>query len=92
MSVKITFVNGDNVQISDETYINAWNSSETVYANHEFHAENVFAGSMKDSQISGVDETAVGLQSILGSADWFNLANAPKKIYKTGAILSLETL
>ncbi|WP_349533678.1 hypothetical protein [Leuconostoc citreum] len=92
MSVKVTFVDNHTINIADDAQINAWNSSETTVANHEFHSNTVFSGSLQDNRVFGKADSATALRALLGSADWFSLKGEPKKVYKTSAILSLETV
>lgn len=92
MSVKVTFVNKEEVVISNSTYLSAWNASETTYANHDFQSVKAFSGKTSDLDESGDSSQLVKLQGLLGSVDWFSLQDEPTKLYKTSSIAKLELI
>lgn len=91
MAVKVTFVNNESITITDDTYISAWKSVDTSEKEPGYYAHGGLVGSRLDGNLLGTSEPVVALQGLFGSVDWFSLKDKPTKIYKTSAILSLES-
>lgn len=93
MTVKVTFVNNESIDITDNTYLFAWKSIDDSKDDPGYYAEGGLVGSRLDGNLLDTAEPVVALQGLFGSVDWFRLQDDPtNKIYKTSAILSLETL
>ncbi|MCT4378754.1 hypothetical protein EFM21_06230 [Leuconostoc falkenbergense] len=90
--VKVKFVNNEEIIIHSDTYLFAWNSLDSNNGTEEFYAEGGSVGSRNDGGLLGTSEPVIALQGLFGTHDWFSLHDDPTKIYKTSAILSLETI
>lgn len=90
--VKVKFVNNEEIIINSDTYLSAWNSLDSNKGTEEFYAEGGLVGSRNDGGLLGTSDPVRGLQGLFGTYDWFSLRDEPTKIYKTSAILSLETI
>ncbi|MCT4418739.1 hypothetical protein EFT49_00600 [Leuconostoc falkenbergense] len=95
MAVKVTFVNNDSVYITDDTYISAWKSVDTSDEEPGYYSEGGRVGSRLDGNLLGTSDPIVALEGLFGSVDWFMLLDDKQpvpKVYKTSAILSLESI
>lgn len=93
MSVKVTFLNDEELIIHDDTYISAWKSEDANDSNeYAYYAISVPAGAREEGTALNSPYPVASLQGLFGSVDWFSLVRSPNKIYKTSAILSLTTI
>ncbi|MBN7275543.1 hypothetical protein GNF18_10360 [Ligilactobacillus pobuzihii] len=89
MTVQINLLNGDAITVDDHTPLFAW-TSEDNSDGKEFYATGIFGGSRSDNPQIDTSDFRVGLQGLLGTADWFAVGNPNNELYKTSAILSIK--
>lgn len=89
MAVQINFVNGGSISVNEHTRIFAWRSDDNSDG-QGFYATSIFGGSSYDSPEIDTTDPRVGLQGLLGIADWFTIDNPDNELYKTSAILSIS--
>ncbi|MFT8557908.1 hypothetical protein [Liquorilactobacillus hordei] len=87
-TVTINLVNGDSLSVEFKTKVYAW-TSDNATKNSEFYATGICGESRFDGNLLGTSDGRVGLQGLLGIADWFSLDPAGP-IYRTSAILSIS--
>ncbi|MCT1174513.1 hypothetical protein [Lactococcus lactis] len=90
MSVKVTFSNGENIVIHEDTQVVAWKSLDKEDGG--YYAETVHIGSNVDSENLQTSEQVVGLLGLFGNSDWFSIERPVSKFYKTSAIVHLENI
>ena len=90
MAVKVTFMNGEQIVIDENTYILAWKSEDDSGKQKLFYSKMIAEGSRLSASNLGSYEPIASLEGLFGTADWFSLRENPKIIYKTSAILYLE--
>lgn len=93
MFTRITFSNGETLDISANTVIHAWKSdNRTDNEDDMYYATMIFEGSNLDGSSICTSDPIVGLQGLFGHADWFSIVDTPNKVFKTSAIVSLESI
>ena len=90
MTVRITFINGNYIDVDDKTKISAWkaapNDKKLLYVNM------LFEGSRYDGTEIATSYPEVGLLGLLATADWFAIQDDKMTKYKTSAVLSVKPL
>ena len=93
MFTRITFSNGEILDISANTVIHAWKSdNRTDNEDDMYYATMIFEGSNLDGSSICTSDPIVGLQGLFGHADWFSIVDTPNKFFRTSAIVSLESI
>lgn len=92
MTVRVNFVNNDNIIINRDTHIIAFKSIGNTDEQPGYYANCVVNESSDDGTLLNTSNPVVALQGLFGSADWFSLSEKPNTFYKTSSILSLETI
>ena len=93
MTVRISFSNGETLDINEDTYLKTWVSIDrTQNKDDMYYAKMVFEGSNFDGSSIGTSDPVVGLQGLFGNSDWFSTIDLPNKTYKTSSIVSLDYL
>ncbi|MCI1699437.1 hypothetical protein [Liquorilactobacillus nagelii] len=87
-SVIITLTNGDHLSVGFKTKVYAW-KSDNATEEAGFYATSICAESRFDGDLLSTSDGRVGLQGLLGIADWFSLDPAGP-LYRTSAILSIS--
>lgn len=92
MITKINFSNGESIEITRKTIIKAWiGLDKDVNQEQIYYAKMIFEGSNYDGSPIGSTEPETSLQGLFSHSDWFSIQGHPEKIYKTTAIVSIET-
>lgn len=92
MTVKVNFVNNDNIIINSDTRIIAFKSIDNTDEQPGYYANRVVNESREDGNLLATSDPLVALQGLFGSVDWFSLSDKPSTFYKTSSIFSLEII
>lgn len=92
MTVKVNFVNNDNIIINSDTRIIAFKSIDNTDEQPGYYANCVVDESREDGNLLATSNPVVALQGLFGSVDWFSLSDKPNTFYKTSSIFSLEII
>lgn len=81
------------MDISTNTVIHAWKSdNRTDNKDNMYYATMIFEGSNLDGSSICTSDPIAGLKGLFGHSDWFSIVDAPNKVFKTSAIVSLESI
>lgn len=90
--IKVTFLNNEEIIITRDTYLLAWQADANRASEVKYYDFSGFAHLGISLNSFGESNHLLALQTIFMNADWFCLKSNTTKIYKTTAIVSLELL
>ncbi|MFC6322255.1 hypothetical protein [Companilactobacillus baiquanensis] len=91
MSLIITLVNGEKLEVNPDTYIKTSKALSSRFSDEgdTYYLEEIFEGFFKDGkQYNSIDEVAK-IEGLLGTSDWFSIGKESSRSIKTSAILSI---
>lgn len=91
MSLIITLMSGEKIQIKPDTYIRTSKALSSRFSDEgdTYYLEQIFEGYFKDGkQYNSIDEVAK-IEGLLGTSDWFSIGKETSRSIKTSSILSI---